>query len=137
MPRLRNPRPISSYDARYRLLLLQGARERVELPATEYGKAVKLRQEMQNYRAEAKRYYGESAKDQWEPLYQSVVRMKPLEGDKWIVYIEPRSAQFEGILPSLEEVGRLPTAHAEGASAPSELGGLLDELSDKEGEKSS
>lgn len=120
-----SPLPLSSYDPRYRLLLLQGTVARFSLPAMEYGRAVKLRQQIQSYRSLAKR---ENAPD-WEPLYQAMLRIERLPNGEALLIIEPRAKQFDDVLPTLRTVVESgPIAVPEGGGEPVALEGLLDEL---------
>lgn len=137
MSRQKAPLPLTSYDPRYQTLLLAGAKERTELPILDYSKAVRLRQEIQQFRAAAKKHHGEANKGMWEPLYQAIVRIERLPEQKARLIIEPRGRQFEDVL---KDVIAGPTAVAEGSSEPVKLDSLLDELEKqppKEGENKS
>lgn len=110
--------PLSSFDPRYRVLLLAGTRQRLELPAMEHGRATKLRQDMQEYRVTAKR----EKQPDWEPLYQSIVRLERLTETHSRIVIEPRNSSFNDVLPNLEEVAK------QVGEPATDLKGLLDDL---------
>jgi hypothetical protein len=102
--RRKPPTPLSSFDPRFRELLLQGAKEVVEIPCASRSEAVRLRQRLNQYRFAAKQYFGEADHSAWEPLYRCIVQQKDT-----VLLLRPRDSEFD---KALGLAGALPKAAA-------------------------
>lgn len=108
-PRKRPPLPLSSFDPRFRELLLRGAREAFLLPCTDSREATALRHRVQEYRSQCKKQR-EAA--EWEPLYQCIIRIVIDDNGNTCLLFQPRSQEFDHLLSGLP-IEQKPTASIE------------------------
>ena len=92
MPRTRAPTPLSSFNPRFRELLLQGAVGEVKLTCASRSEATKLRQRLNQYRFAVKQHSPDDTAS-WEPLYRCIVQQKHS-----ILVLRPRDSEFETVL---------------------------------------
>lgn len=95
---MRKRRPISAHDPRLRDLLLQGSQSPIEVPVPSLRDARRLRLRLHEFRAALRDHYGAESRDQWEPLYATMVRIYETDSGA-IVRIEPRTSELDSILP--------------------------------------
>jgi hypothetical protein len=108
--------PSTSYDPRYRELLLRGGLEVVEVPCEDYNQAVRLRYQMNAYRSRVK----EEGQEGWEALYRAIISVDD-RGKGNILSIRPKGSEFDRVLSKAEGKEATPLA-----SRP--IDGLLDEF---------
>lgn len=116
--------PLSSFDPRYKQLLLRGAGERFEVPCSSLKEARALRARIHTFRSRAKKHFGDRQREEWEPLFQCIIflREAPLR-----LIFTPRSSEFDAALFSIPLSGK--SAPPLAAPEPrSERDSLLDEL---------
>jgi hypothetical protein len=87
--------PLSSFDPRYRVLLLDGAKAETRIPCADLKAARRMRALICSYRGRMKKHFGEKRAMEWEPLYQTIVSV---DEDKNEVVLRPRSTEFESLL---------------------------------------
>lgn len=92
MSRTRAPTPLSSFNPRFRELLLAGAVGEVKLTCSSRSEATKLRQRLNQYRFAVKQHSPDDTAS-WEPLYRCIVQQKHS-----ILVLRPRDSEFENVL---------------------------------------
>ena len=91
--RAKPPTPLSSFDPRFRDLLLDGAKAVIELPCNSRGEATRLRQRLNQYRFACKKHFGEADPHEWEPLYRCIVQQRAAT-----LILRPRDSEFDSVL---------------------------------------
>ena len=90
--RAKPPIPLSSFDPRFRNLLLEGAKAPLEVPCASRSEAVRLRQRLNQYRFACKQHFASEAHE-WEPLYRCIVQQN---GNTLV--LRPRDSEFDTAL---------------------------------------
>lgn len=91
----RNQMPVSSFDPRYKELLLKGCHELVEVPCNSEKDAHRLQSLLCTFRARMKKHHGEEGRAHWEPLYGVIVTKS---ADLRSVVLRPRSSEFDSLV---------------------------------------
>lgn len=94
----RRDMPLSSFDPRYKTLILQGCKERVEIRQTTRKDAARLRNLLTTFRARMMKEWKGKDESQWEPLYGAIIG---LSEDGYATVIRPRDQEAEHLLKNI------------------------------------
>lgn len=90
--------PLTSFDPRYKDLMLRGAREEFTIPCESAAQAFRLQGSMQSFRARMKKHHGENGKAEWEPLYGCIISLRKSPPS---LVLKPRTQMFSSILDKI------------------------------------
>lgn len=91
----RNNMPLSSFDPRYKELILRGAMEEIEIPCKSQRAAHRLQGILCTFRARVRKHFGSDtieARSQWEPLYGATIGKSD---DGMSVRIRPKASELD------------------------------------------
>lgn len=94
----RKDMPLSSFDGRYKALILAGCKDRIEIKQTSRKDAQRLRNLLTTYRARMKDEWRGKDDSQWEPLYGAIIGVS---GDGYSTVIRPRAQEAEHLLQNI------------------------------------
>lgn len=106
--------PLSSFDPRYKELLLRGAQKEFTLTFETLKEARGFRALIHTYRSRAKKHFGDAGREEWEPLYLCAIYL--VKAPAIQLRFAPRHDQFSHILAQLPD----------GAEPPKLESGVLD-----------
>lgn len=94
----RRDMPLTTFDPRYKELILRGCRERVEIKQQFRKDAARLRNLLTTFRARMRAEWKGKDDGQWEPLYGAIIG---LSDDGYSTVIRPRAQEAEHLLSNI------------------------------------
>ncbi len=94
--------PLSSFDPRFRELLMRGAVKEFSITCETIREARAMRARIHTYRSQAKMHYGDAGRAEWEPLY--LCRIVLVKSPAIRLCFEPRQAEFDHLLSKVPDL---------------------------------